>query len=91
MQSDLDDVDVVDLDLTSVEWLCHPEEALDDGGFPGAGATDNADFLTRRDGEIEVLQDWSVWGVAERNVAEFDLTLRIEREKVNKDRYLVGR
>ena len=76
METDVEDVDVVDANVTSDQRLSHSEETLDEGGLSGAGAPYHADFLIAFHGEIEMLQDGRVGRVTEGNVVEHDLALK---------------
>jgi hypothetical protein len=46
-----------------------PEEAVECGGFPGAGRADERDDLARRDGEVEFLEHGAAM-VAEGELVE---------------------
>lgn len=66
------------LDALAVDGNCtrggfvEAVEETEDGGFAGAGGTDDGDLFAGWDGEGEVFEDWAVGVVAEGDVFETD-------------------
>ena len=77
---DITNVLAVDCDAAGLD-IVEAEEEAEDGGFSAAGGADDGDFLACWNGEIEVLEDRSVWTVAEGDFFEFDFAAFVEEER----------
>ena len=78
---DITNVLAVDCDAAGLD-IVEAEEEAEDGGFSAAGGADDGDFLACWNGEIEVLEDRSVWTVAEGDFFEFDFAAFVEEERL---------
>ena len=72
---DVMDVLSIQQDFSFVQ-VVKTQQQIDDGAFTRAGASDQADFFTRCDGKVQMLQQRFVFIVAERHIFEFNQAAR---------------
>lgn len=71
-------IDAIDGDAPTVN-LIEAHEEVDEGGFTGTGWANDGYFLPGMDGDIHILHEQAVWGVAETNVFKGDTATAIFR------------